>query len=147
MTITHDDSIVNYLRISDLFLARFTHPRNKLLVFVNKENENLYKADLVSAGRIILKTSAVPEDRILNLSHQSLITSPHNPLFGKGKPYSKCIELNTKLLTRETCKNTKNLYYGAWVDSSNVPITTLTYNPHFNFLTRKLTDFLREEPE
>ena len=137
---TEADSVINLPYLTDQFQTRFHHPENRMLVFRDTRND---WAPEQSDSRIQSFNSYLPDDFILEFSHQSLLISPDNELYGIGAPLQRCLEPNN--LPLDACQQLGNdeLWFSAWHDSERPVYTSrLTWNPWFAQTTAALTEFI-----
>ncbi len=92
-------------------------------------------------NRIVTQPSAIPEKRILHFSHVGIPIAPSNPYLGEQGEY-------IDLLHHEATPTEVNhkSYFGSARDQHHEGeiIARLTYNPYFDDMCAKITDFLRE---
>ncbi|MFN2362288.1 MAG: alpha/beta hydrolase [Marinobacter sp.] len=143
---TEADSVINLEFLVTQFRTRFTNPDNRMLVFrdLRKPWPKAWQDD-----RIVSYNSYLPDNNILEFSHQSLAIAPDNELYGLGKPLQRCLEPN--LISLEDCRQLteKDLWFSAWHDTEKPVLTSrLTYNPWFNEMADALTEFVlaQEKP-
>ncbi|MDF0751788.1 alpha/beta fold hydrolase [Marinobacter sp. 71-i] len=138
---TEADSVINLEFLVNEFRTRFTNPDNRMLVFRDLREpwpEN-WRND-----RIVSFNSYLPDDNILEFSHQSLAIAPNNELYGIGNPLNRCLEPN--LISLDDCRQLEeqNLWFSAWHDTERPVLTSrLTYNPWFKETVQALVEFVR----
>jgi len=143
---TEADSVINLPFLVNEFRTRFTSPDSRMLVFRDLREpwpENWQD------NRIASFNSYLPDDNILEFSHQSLAIAPDNELYGIGKPLHRCLEPN--LISLDDCRQLadRELWFSAWHDTEKPVLTSrLTYNPWFNKVADALTTFVlaQEKP-
>lgn len=143
---TEADSVINLEFLVNEFRTRFTNPDNRMLVFRDLREP---WPDNWRDNRIVSFNSYLPDDNILEFSHQSLAIAPDNQLYGIGNPLHRCLEPN--LISLEQCRELgdKDLWFSAWHDTEKPVLTSrLTYNPWFSEVAEALTEFVltREKP-
>lgn len=143
---TEADSVINLEFLVNQFRTRFTNPDNRMLVFrdLREPWPEGWQDD-----RIISYNSYLPDNNILEFSHQSLAIAPDNELYGIDKPLHRCLEPN--LISLDDCRQLaeKDLWFSAWHDTEKPVLTSrLTYNPWFNEVAAALTEFVltQEKP-
>ena len=80
-----------------------------------------------------ISDSYLTDAQILEFSHQSLLISPDNELYGLGAPLQRCLEPNN--ISLEGCRRLpeQDLWFSAWHDTERPVYTSrLTYNPWFD---------------
>ncbi|MCL7942847.1 alpha/beta fold hydrolase [Marinobacter sp. ATCH36] len=137
---TEADSVINLEFLVNQFRTRFTNPDNRMLVFrdLREPWPEAWRDD-----RIVSFNSYLPDNNILEFSHQSLAIAPDNELYGLGKPLQRCLEPN--LISLKDCRQLaeKDLWFSAWHDTEKPVLTSrLTYNPWFNEVAEALTEFV-----
>ncbi len=75
--LTEHDSVLNTRWILDHFDRSFTHPASRVIWY------GAPQAEVANAPRILVKTDVLPQDRISQFSHMSVLFSPQNPLYGR----------------------------------------------------------------
>ncbi|MBZ2169423.1 alpha/beta hydrolase [Marinobacter sp. F4216] len=140
---TEADSVIDLGYLVQTFRQRFRHPDNRMLVF-----RDLRKPwpDNWADPRIQSLDSYLPEENILEFSHQALAIAPDNELYGRGAPLQRCLEPNN--LTLAECRKLPagQLWFSAWHDDPRpVPTSRLTYNPWFDVLSGHMAAFIRRQ--
>jgi len=121
-----DDSVVDIDFMVRIFNNRLASKKKKLIIYSNDES----KAD---TNNIDFRISAYPELRMLSQSHQGVIMSPANPLFGQQGSVLVCN--GNDWPTFSGCLYSKeNHWFGAQHAPSpdGVPVARTTYNPDFD---------------
>jgi len=125
MVASSDDSVVDIPYVGTRFKDRFTSTRKRLIVYSNDVPTEQEGIDY--------RPSVYMEERILNQSHQSVLLSESNPLFGKNGQILVCN--GNDWPTFSAC-----LYYKGqhWFGAQNTPspddepVARITYNPDFS---------------
>ena len=128
MVDTFDDSVVDIKRLRNMFGDRFSSPDKRLV---------LYSNDLeASRPNEIVRNSRYPQFRILNQSHQSMIISPDNPLFGVDGTVLVCNGNEWPIFSACLYYRQGPHWHGAEGTASpdGVPVARTTFNPDFEFL-------------
>jgi len=123
---SQDDSVVDVEYTVDRFNNRFASDNKKLIVYSND-------ADLVDTEYIDYRISAFPEHRILNQSHQGVLMSTDNPLYGKNGSVLVCN--GNDWPTFSACLYSKEPHwFGAQHTPSPdaLPVARTTFNPDFD---------------
>jgi len=96
----------------------------------------------INDNRIETHPSAIPEKRILHFSHVCIPIAPSNPYLGEHGEYRDLLHHEVK----PTELDHKKIYFGSARDQQHEGeiIARLTYNPYFDEMCAKITDFLRE---
>lgn len=123
---SRDDSVVDVEFLINAFDAKFSFINKRLILYGNSQST-------VNTEFVIFRPSAFPEFRILNQSHQSVLMSPQNPLFGANASVLVCN--GNDWPTFSACLYSKeNHWFGAQHTPSpdGVPVARTTYNPDFD---------------
>ncbi|WP_273205752.1 alpha/beta hydrolase [Marinobacter subterrani] len=137
---TEADSVINLDYLVRQFRNRFTHPQSRMMIF--RDMREPWGEKPVD-NRIEFLNSYLPEANILEFSHQSLLISPNNELYGLGAPLQRCLEPNN--LSLQACRELQEdeLWFSAWHDSEQPVYTSrLTYNPWFGQLAGAIGNFI-----
>lgn len=126
IVMSQDDSVVNVEHAISKFNTRFSSAAKHLIVYSNS-------SDIKPSEFITVKPSAYPELRVLNQSHQSVLMSRSNPLFGEEGSVLVCN--GNEWAVFSACLYYRGTHwYGAHTTPSpdGVPVARVTYNPDFN---------------
>lgn len=126
MVASTDDSVVDVEHMTGVFKRRFTSEDRQLLIYSNDENSR-------TEDFIMTRPSAYPERRVLNQSHQSVLMSQSNPLFGKNGSVLVCN--GNDWATFSGCLYSEEQHwFGAQHTPSpdGLPVARATYNPDFD---------------
>ena len=121
-----NDSVVDVAHVKTLFNTRFSSKNKRMIMYTNNKNA-------VDTDTIDYRNSHYPKLRIINQSHQSVLISPKNPLFGKNGSILVCNGNDWPTFSR--CLYSKeNHWYGAQHTPSpdDIPVARTTYNPDFS---------------
>jgi esterase/lipase len=135
--VSHDDQIVS----SDASLKFFTSHKNPLSQMIYYANHPIVMRD----ERIIVRNSSYPEMNILNFSHICLPIIASNPHYGVNGDYSRASHVNTDKqtifceLNKPQTKFYSLLYRLKLIKR---PRQRLTFNPDFEFMTKKIIEFI-----
>jgi len=123
---SQDDSVLDIDFLVNVFERKFKSKNKQLLVYNNA-------SDLTDSEFIQYRSSAYPELRVLNQSHQSVLMSASNPLYGENGSVLVCNgndwpTFSACLYSRE------DHWFGAQHTPSpdGVPVARTTYNPDFD---------------
>jgi len=125
MVASINDSVVDIEYLMRVYNNRFTSKRKRMLLYSNAKER-------VDTPTIDYRTSAYPELRILNQSHQGVIMAPDNPMFGKDGSVLVCNGNDWQ--TFSACLFSKEAHwFGAQHTASpdSVPVARATYNVDF----------------
>lgn len=133
-----DDEVVDTATTIKFFQQQ-PNPKNTLILYTTR---NVSYED----PRIQQVNSFLPEEHIINFSHQSTMISPDHPHYGKNGDYQPD-ELPT-IRTLKKIDTTQPIYRGA-ISLENMKKYTLyrlTYNPLYNQMIDALNNFLVTSP-
>jgi len=121
-----DDSVVDINFLTTTFNRRFSSSKKRLLIYSNERNTTNTKT-------IEYRRSMSPEQRIITQSHQGVIISPQNPLFGEQGSVLVCN--GNDWPTFSGCLYSEEEHWrGANKTPSpdGVPVARTTFNPDFS---------------
>ncbi|WP_058910006.1 alpha/beta fold hydrolase [Entomohabitans teleogrylli] len=121
------DSVVDSLWVLGQFSATFTHPRSRLIWY----------GDLPDAAaqdsRILTRSDALPEERISQFSHMSVLFAPENPVYGRRGSQRLCGNGQAEESARR-CLAGETVWYSDWgLQEAGRIHARLTWNPWFNW--------------
>jgi esterase/lipase len=136
-----EDATVSVPAIVD-FAARLAHPASHFMLFAAAPIA-LPEFRAASCAQI---ASAVPEEKILSLSHTALVIPPHDGHYGAQGDYVNCTHYYPDEMAKyETClSNTGDILQGE-ITGQNLAqglVRRLMYNPHFNTLLASMKNFI-----
>lgn len=125
-----NDSIVDVNYMMKSFDQGFTG-KKKLIIYHNELNQSV-------PDHVDYRSSAYPEQRVLNQSHQSVLVAPSNSLYGMNGEVLVCNGNEWAIFSR--C-----LFYSGthWLGAQHtpspdgVPVARITYNPDFAGLLKE----------
>jgi len=140
------DSVIDTDVLQRVFRQRFVHPRNRMVVYRDARDP---LPEWWQSERMVAFDAYLPDQRIVEFSHQSLPVSPDHPLYGRDGPLHHCLEPNG--LSRTACldEDPATIWYGAYrgADERDPNRTTarLTWNPHFDALVEIIAPVLQQD--
>lgn len=120
-----DDSVVDIAFLTNVFNKRFSAKNKRLVIYSNAEN-------MIDTPTVKYRSSAYFEQRVINQSHQGVLISPSNPLFGQQGSVLVCN--GNDWASFSSCLYSKERH---WFGANNtpspdkVPVARTTYNPDF----------------
>jgi len=124
MAISEQDNVIDTEGALALFKQRFTHPKSRLLWF-GKKTKNDDK-------RVLVLDDYLPQQRISNFSHMSVLYAPSNAHYGINADYKICNESPSSRLGA-LCAQSNELWYSAFgYQEAGKVHARLTYNPWFS---------------
>lgn len=138
---TAADSVINLDFLQRTFRERLIHPDSRFVLYRDTREP---APDWWRPERMIAYDAHRPDERIVEMSHQSLPVAPDNPLYGRAGPLQHCLEPNGT--DRAACLEAprERVWYGAYHDTSPPDriVSRLTYNPHFDALVDHVAELL-----
>lgn len=123
--LTEHDSVLDVAGIAEIFAESFTHPESRLIWYGGPP--------ALDDPRIVVRPDYLPEFRISQFSHMSVLFSADNALYGREGTLRFCENgQNADFYTR--CKNGEEVWYSDWgfEDPERVH-ARLTFNPYFEW--------------
>ncbi len=140
---TEADSVIDLDYLQRGFRDRFTHPDSHMLLYRDTREP---PPSWWQSRRMSERMAWLPEQRIVEISHQSLPVGPGNPLYGVDGLIRHCLEPNGA--SREEClaRDPQSIRYAAYrgeEERSGAHMTSrLTWNPHFDDLVERVARLL-----
>jgi len=138
--VSADDISVDTDKMVDIFSAYTTSPRSVLMLYGTEAAKSRKHTD----ARILFQRSFLPEERILDYAHISLLIPPDDPHYGKNGGYKYCLHYQADREKRMSCLHDPHLWQGE-ITPQNLgrhTLRRLTYNPRYDEMTRILDRFL-----
>lgn len=125
LAISEHDEVINTDAVKQLFKRKFTHPKSQLLWFGQKiENTS-------SESRIKFFDTHLPQHKISNFSHMSLLFKPSNHFYGINGQHRICENGQTENIEL-LCQNSEVVWYSSWGYQEPEKVhARLTWNPYF----------------
>jgi len=137
MVVSEKDNVIDTRQVLALFEERFTHPSSRLLWFGNKTQSD--------DQRIMVLDDYLPQKRISNFSHMSVLYAPSNTHYGINANYRICDE-SPKSRLGAACARGRNLWYSAFGYKEEGKLhARLTYNPWFSEMNSVITSVFNVE--
>ncbi|SFT63553.1 Lysophospholipase, alpha-beta hydrolase superfamily [Kosakonia arachidis] len=129
IVLTEHDSVLNTRWILDHFDRNFPHPASRMIWYGTS------RPDVANVSRILVKTDFLPQDRISQFSHMSVLFSPQNPLYGRKGSVLICANGQPDDATKR-CLKGDEVWYSDWglVEAGKIH-ARLTWNPWFDWQT------------
>lgn len=129
LVLTGHDSVLNTRWILDQFDRRFTHPASRVIWYGTPP------AEAAKMSRLRVKTDYLPQDRISQFSHMSVLFSPRNPLYGRKGSVLLCANGQSEEAAKR-CLAGEAVWYSDWgLVEANKIHARLTWNPWFDWQT------------
>jgi len=132
---SEDDATVHTSATLDLF-QRATHPTNRMILYGASAEPLPPRVERVE-GR-------VETARILGSAHTAIVVPPSDPHFGVAGDYAMCGHYFKDAERYRLCKNRQEAFLGETTPENlkRGVIRRLTYNPHYDAMTRALSAHL-----
>lgn len=129
LVLTEHDSVLNTCWMLDHFDRDFTHPASRVIWYGTPPPE------AVTVSRLRVKKDFLPEDRISQFSHMSVLFSPQNPLYGRKGSVMLCSNGQSEAAAKR-CLKGDEVWYSDWglVEPDKIH-ARLTWNPWFDWQT------------
>ncbi|GKW20189.1 lipoprotein [Pectobacterium araliae] len=138
IVLAEHDSVVDTTYIANLFDTQFTNPRSRLIWYGDRPAG-------IHSSRVLVRTGSLPEWRISQLSHMSLLFSPENTEYGKTGSIIICAngQTNNDLTA---CADRSTLWYSDWgyVENGKTHVR-LTFNPYFDWQNQIMANVLHTQ--
>ena len=138
--VSADDISVDTDKTITAFSAYATSPQSVLLLYGNNAAKDRRSSD----ARILFQKSFLPEERVLDYAHISLLMPPDDPHYGKNGGYKYCLHYQADREKRMSCLHDPHLWQGEITPQnlSRHTLRRLTYHPRYDEMTRILDRFL-----
>lgn len=125
IVLAEHDSVLDIGNIVGLFAGRFTHPESRLIWYGGPQG--------LDDPRVLVRPDYLPEFRISQFSHMSVLFAPLNPLYGREGTLRFC-ENGQQADFYDRCKNGEEVWYSDWgFEDPDRVHARLTYNPYFEW--------------
>lgn len=129
MVLTEHDSVLNTAWILNHFDATFTHPASRVIWYGTPPVE------VQGLSRLRVRPDNLPEERISQFSHMSVLFAPDNPLYGRKGTLHLCSNGQSEAAAQR-CLQGEEVWYSDWgLVEENKIHARLTWNPWFDWQT------------
>lgn len=144
-----DDSIIDTQQNKQYFTQFMQSTYSKALIYKQDSQLSVDQGD----DRIQYQNSYLPQDKVLNFSHQAIHITPNNAHYGESGAYRNCginsDDRNQQVV--DACLNTAKPWRGETVGTDRVtasgePLMRLTYNPLYEAMFKQVDQFLSSYP-
>ncbi|WP_170252811.1 alpha/beta hydrolase [Vogesella mureinivorans] len=126
MVLAEHDSVVDVGQARTLFQQRFTHPASRLVWYGRQ-------APASSDTRQLWQSDYLPQQRISQFSHMSVLFSPANPLYGQDGSLRMCRN-GQEDAEVTACQRGATVWYSDWGYREPGKVhARLTFNPYFDW--------------
>lgn len=123
--LTENDSVLDVASIAKTFTERFTHPASRLIWYGGPPS--------LDDPRILVRPDYLPEFRISQFSHMSVLFSPENRLYGRDGTLRFC-ENGQSPDFYARCRQGEEVWYSDWgFEAPDRIHARLTFNPYFDW--------------
>ncbi|WP_428943876.1 alpha/beta hydrolase [Pantoea sp. FN060301] len=139
MVMTEHDSVLDTPGLLKDFDRQFTSPRSRLIWYGNPQRER------VLSRRVLMRPDALPQQRISQFSHMSVLFSPQNPVYGVSGSDRMC-ENGQREEDYLACRQGAEVWFSAWGYQESGKIhARLTWNPWFSWQNEVMADVVNGE--
>lgn len=138
IVLSEHDSVLNTRWILDHFDRSFPHPASRVIWY------GVPRPEVANVSRILVKTDFLPQDRISQFSHMSVLFSPQNPLYGRKGSVLLCANGQPDDAAQR-CLKGEEVWYSDWglVEAGKIH-ARLTWNPWFDWQTAVMDKMVSE---
>ncbi len=137
-----DDSVIDYEKTVEIFQKKFTNEKSKFILYANINETKEEMKNLLDNKRFKVYNSYLPEKRISNFSHLSVMFSKDNAYYGENGNY---IMLNNGQKDKKFISRNKTCFSSWGYNVDGLYHARLTWNPYFNELKNDINEFLKDE--
>lgn len=137
MILSEGDEVIDKNYAVNTFSTKMNHENSKIIWAGEKQLED---------SRAVSLTMNLPELHIVTGSHQGVLFSPENEVYGPGGEIIICSDDQTTALNAR-CKAKENVWYGAYgLSDKDKAFARLTWNPYFE-QSMQLLDLVMDEKQ
>lgn len=129
------------------FMARLNHPASRLVLYTTDTRQHPAG---ISAEKLELVNSVVPEQNILSSAHTAVVLPPDDPYYGAAGEYSNSIHYYPDDLEKyHACNHNNGKILQGEITEANLKAGTLRrlmYNPNFAALKISMKGFIDNLP-
>lgn len=126
MVLAQHDSVLDTAAILAQFDHAFPHPDSRLIWYGTPPAQSV-------SDRVLVRPDRLPEWRISQFSHMSVLFSPDNALYGRMGTLPLCSNGPTSAQQRD-CQNRAHVWYADWgYQEAGKTHIRLTFNPYFDW--------------
>ncbi|CAG9165664.1 carboxylesterase [Cupriavidus respiraculi] len=125
------DSVVDAAFVLDTFGARFTHPASRMIWYGATPAFPQGRRD----ARVLSRPDFLPDERISQFSHMSVLFSPGNALYGRDGTLRLCHN-GQEPAAHQRCEAGEPVWYSDWgYREAGKVHARLTFNPYYEWQT------------
>ncbi|MDC7690836.1 alpha/beta hydrolase [Vogesella indigofera] len=134
MVLSEHDSVLDVRYTLAQFSQRFSHPHSRLIWYGN--------APASSDHRVLWRPDRLPQQRISQFSHMSVLFAPDNPLYGRDGSLRLC-QNGQDAADDAACRNGATVWYSDWgYREAGKVHARLTFNPYFDWQLQQIQQLL-----
>lgn len=138
MVLAQHDSVLDTAAILGQFDKAFPHPASRVIWYGNAPAQPM-------SERVLVRTDRLPEWRISQFSHMSVLFSPDNPLYGRTGTLRLCSN-GPETPAANDCKKREDVWYSDWgYQEQGKTHIRLTFNPYFDWQNQIMASVLNSE--
>ncbi|CPR13958.1 alpha/beta fold hydrolase [Brenneria goodwinii] len=138
MVLTEHDSVLDTPYLLARFDRKFTHPRSRLIWYGDQPAAS-------HSSRVLVRSDYLPERRISQFSHMSMLFAPDNKEYGETGAIIICANGQSHV-SQSQCQDRSKLWYSDWgYQEAGKTHVRLTFNPYFNWQTQVMNEVLKNE--
>lgn len=138
MVLAQHDSVLNVDYIREAFSEHFSHPQSRLIWYGQPPQGN--------DPRMQWRSDYLPQQRISQFSHMSVLFSPDNPLYGDGGSLRFC-QNGQSSADDAACRRGAPVWYSDWGYREDGKVhARLTFNPYFEWQMSLIRQLLGPAP-
>lgn len=136
MVLAEHDSVLDTGWIVDHFDKRFTHPASRVIWYGSPRRE------VAGVSRVLVKPDFMPQARISQFSHMSVLFAPDNPYYGREGKEIICANGQGET-EAQRCLKGETVWYSDWGYREEGKVhARLTWNPWFVWQEGVVSDVL-----
>lgn len=138
MVLTEHDSVLNTAWILNHFDATFTHPASRVIWYGTPP------VQAEGLSRLQVRPDNLPEERISQFSHMSVLFAPDNPLYGRKGTLLLCSNGQSEAAAQR-CLQGEEVWYSDWgLLEENKIHARLTWNPWFDWQAAVMNEVVEQ---
>lgn len=138
MVLAQHDSVLDTAAMLAQFDKAFPHPASRVIWYGNPPAQPV-------SERVLVRSDRLPEWRISQFSHMSVLFSPDNPLYGRTGTLRLCSNGPTTPAAND-CKQREDVWYSDWgYQEPGKTHIRLTFNPYFDWQNQVMASVLSSE--
>lgn len=135
IVLVQHDSVLDTATILAEFDSSFPHPKSRLIWYGNQPS-------LAVSDRVLVRPDRLPEWRISQFSHMSVLFSPENKIYGRSGSLPLCAN-EPDVDFYDGCQNTSDVWYSDWgYQEDGKKHIRLTFNAYFTWQSEVMADVL-----